>query len=149
MVGGNLLTALRTAAASRGFDRPHLARPDARVLGIVGAGHQAGLSAARCGPGAALRAGHRLEPPPRDAAETGRWRPRLGLPFEAVDAAGRMREADVIITITSSPPHPDGRRMSAPGTHMACMGTDTKGKQEVEPALVARARVFTDEIAQS
>ncbi len=29
------------------------------------------------------------------------------------------------------------------------MGTDTKGKQEVEPALVARATVFTDEVAQA
>jgi ornithine cyclodeaminase len=29
------------------------------------------------------------------------------------------------------------------------MGTDTKGKQEVEAALLARTRVFTDEIAQS
>ena len=42
MVGGNLLTALRTAAAAAiSIDR--LARPDARVLGIVGAGHQAGF----------------------------------------------------------------------------------------------------------
>ena len=29
------------------------------------------------------------------------------------------------------------------------MGTDTKGKQEVEPALLAAASVFTDEPAQS
>jgi ornithine cyclodeaminase len=29
------------------------------------------------------------------------------------------------------------------------MGTDTKGKQEVDAALVAAAHVFTDEIAQS
>ena len=29
------------------------------------------------------------------------------------------------------------------------MGTDTKGKQEVEATLLARARVFTDEVAQS
>ena len=36
-----------------------------------------------------------------------------------------------------------------PGTHIACMGTDTKGKQEVDPALVAAATVFTDERAQS
>ena len=36
-----------------------------------------------------------------------------------------------------------------PGTHIACMGTDTKGKQEVEAALLARATVFTDEVAQS
>ncbi|MEY8144819.1 ornithine cyclodeaminase family protein, partial [Falsihalocynthiibacter sp. CO-5D18] len=35
------------------------------------------------------------------------------------------------------------------GTHIACMGTDTKGKQEVESALLARATVFTDEVAQS
>ena len=42
MVGGGLLTALRTAAASAiSIDR--LARRDARVLGIVGAGHQAGF----------------------------------------------------------------------------------------------------------
>jgi len=37
MAGGNLLTALRRAAIS--IDR--LARPDARVLGLMGAGHQA------------------------------------------------------------------------------------------------------------
>ena len=35
------------------------------------------------------------------------------------------------------------------GTHLACMGTDTVGKQEVEAALLARAHVFTDEVAQS
>jgi ornithine cyclodeaminase len=29
------------------------------------------------------------------------------------------------------------------------MGTDTKGKQEVEAALLGRASVFTDEVAQS
>lgn len=29
------------------------------------------------------------------------------------------------------------------------MGTDTKGKQEVEAALLGRATVFTDEVAQS
>jgi ornithine cyclodeaminase/alanine dehydrogenase-like protein (mu-crystallin family) len=39
VVGGNLLTALRTAAASA-VSIKYLARPDARVLGMVGAGHQ-------------------------------------------------------------------------------------------------------------
>ena len=29
------------------------------------------------------------------------------------------------------------------------MGTDTKGKQEVEAALLAKVTVFTDEVAQS
>ena len=147
MVGGNLLTALRTAAASAlSIDR--LARRDARVLGMVGAGHQAGFQ---------LRAAARLrdwdrvigwnlhpEMLPKLAAVAA----ELGLPFEAVGLE-RMVEADAIIPITSSPAASLMAAHVRAGTHLACMGTDTKGKQEVEVALVARARLFTDEVAQS
>ena len=55
----------------------------------------------------------------------------------------------MIITITSSPAASLMAAHVAPGTHLACMGTDTKGKQEVEATLVAGASVFTDEVAQS
>jgi ornithine cyclodeaminase len=147
MVGGNLLTALRTAAASAiSIDR--LARADARTLGIVGAGHQAGFQ---------LRAAARVRTFDRVIAwnlhpemlpNLGAVAAELGLAFEAVPLA-RMLEADVIITITSSPAASLMAAHVAPGTHLACMGTDTKGKQEVEPALVAAASVFTDEVAQS
>jgi ornithine cyclodeaminase len=147
MVGGNLLTALRTAAASAiSIDR--LARPEARVLGIVGAGHQAGFQ---------LRAAARVRSFDRVIAwnyhpdmlpKLGEVAAELGLPFEAVPLE-RMVEAGVIITITSSPAASLLARHVAPGTHLACMGTDTKGKQEVDPALVAAASVFTDEVAQS
>ncbi len=83
MVGGNLLTALRTAAASAiSIDR--LARPEARVLGIVGAGHQAGFQ---------LRAAARVRQFDRVIAwnyhpdmlpKLGEVAAELGLPFEAV-----------------------------------------------------------------
>ena len=73
---------------------------------------------------------------------------RAGLPFAAVDLPG-MAEADVIITITSAFAPSLLAEHVSPGTHIACMGTDTKGKQEVEAALLARATVFADEIAQS
>ncbi|MCZ8078610.1 MAG: ornithine cyclodeaminase family protein [Rhodobacteraceae bacterium] len=147
MVGGNLLTALRTAAASAlSIDR--LARADARVLGIVGAGHQAGFQ---------LRGAARVRNWDRVIAwnlhpemlpKLGAVAAELGLLFEAVGLE-RMVEADAIITITSSPAASLMAAHVAPGTHLACMGTDTKGKQEVEPALVAKARLFTDEVAQS
>ena len=39
MIGGNYLTAARTAA-SAAVSIKHLARKDAKVLGMVGAGHQ-------------------------------------------------------------------------------------------------------------
>ncbi|MCE8536919.1 ornithine cyclodeaminase family protein [Ruegeria pomeroyi] len=147
MVGGNLLTALRTAAASS-VSIKHLARPDAKVIGMIGAGHQATFQ---------LRAA--LEQRAFDKVIGWNYHPEMlpnlaqvaeeaGVPFEAVDLPG-MDEADVIISITSAFSPSLMADHVSPGTHIACMGTDTRGKQEVEAALVARASVFTDEVAQS
>ncbi len=147
MVGGGLLTALRTAAASAiSIDR--LARRDAKVLGMVGAGHQAAFQ---------LRAAARVRQfekvigwnyHPEMLGKLAEVVTELGLPFEAVPLE-RMIEADVIVTITSSPAASLMNDHVRAGTHLACMGTDTKGKQEVEAVLLARSRVFTDEVAQS
>ncbi len=148
MVGGNLLTALRTAAASS-VSIKHLARKDAKVIGMIGAGHQATFQ---------LRAA--LEQRAFEKVIGWNYHPDMlpnlekvaaqaGLPFEAVELDQLGHEADVIISITSAfaPSLMDAH--VSPGTHIACMGTDTKGKQEVEPKLLARATVFTDEVAQS
>ncbi|EAR21956.1 putative ornithine cyclodeaminase [Nitrococcus mobilis Nb-231] len=53
-------------------------------------------------------------------------------------------QADVIITITSCFEPLLTADQSRPGTHIACMGTDTAGKQEIDPAILAGAQVFTD-----
>ncbi len=148
MIGGNYLTAARTAASSA-VSIKHLARKDAKVLGMIGAGHQAAFQLR-----AALRQrsferviGWNLHPEmlPR-LAEVAK---EAGLPFEAVELDRLGAEADVIVSITSSFDAILKAAQVKPGTHLACMGTDTKGKQEVEAALLARATVFTDEVAQS
>ena len=148
MVGGNLLTALRTAAASAlSIDR--LARRDARVLGILGAGHQAQFQLRAA---ARVRAFERVVAWNRTLDKLGRLgavAAELGLPFEAVNLDRLGAEADVIITITSSDRFSLCDAQVRPGTHLSCMGTDTIGKQEVEPALLSRAALFTDEVAQS
>ncbi|WP_212523823.1 iminosuccinate reductase BhcD [Actibacterium sp. MT2.3-13A] len=147
-VGGNLLTALRTAAASA-VSIKHLARKDSKVLGMIGAGHQSAFQMR-----AAVKQrdfdrviGWNMHPEMLGRLEE--TATELGLPFEAVDLDRLGAEADVIITITSSfdPILMDAQVKG--GTHIACMGTDTKGKQEVEAALVARATLFTDEVAQA
>lgn len=148
VVGGNLLTALRTAAASS-VSINYLARKDAKVLGMIGAGHQSAFQ---------MRAAVQQ----RDFDKVIGWNfhpemlsrladtaAELGLPFEAVDLDQMGAEADVIVTITSSFAPILMADQVKPGTHIACMGTDTVGKQEVDAALIARAKVFTDEIAQS
>jgi len=147
MVGGNYLTALRTAAASS-VSIKHLARKDARVMAMVGAGHQAKFQ---------LRAA--LEQ--RDFEKVIGWNlhPEMlpgmaevaaeaGLPFETVELSG-LREADVVISITSSHAPIILAEHISPGTHIACMGTDTKGKQEAGVDLISAARLFTDEVAQA
>ena len=147
MVGGGLLTALRTAAASAiSIDR--LARKDARVLGMVGAGHQAGFQLRAAARVRAFRKVIAWNLHPDMLPKLGAIAAELGLPFEAVPLE-RMVEADVIVTITSSPAASLMAAHVSPGTHLACMGTDTKGKQEVEAGLVAGASVFADEVAQS
>jgi ornithine cyclodeaminase len=148
LVGGNYLTAVRTAASSA-VSIAHLARKDAKVLGMIGAGHQAGFQ---------LRAAAEQ----RDFETVVAWNrhpemlPKLekvareiGLSFEAVEREELCARADVIITIASAFEPLLERDWIRPGTHIACMGTDTKGKQEVSADLVAAATLFTDEIAQS
>ena len=148
IVGGNLLTALRTAAAAA-VSVAQLARQESKVLGIVGAGHQAAFQ---------LRAVAEQ----RDFEKVVAWNRsseklaglqkvahELGLPFEGVSLEALGAQSDVIVTITSSFSPILMNAHVKDGTHIACMGTDTKGKQEVETALVARASLFSDEIVQS
>lgn len=148
LVGGNYLTAVRTAASSA-VSIAHLARKDSKVLGMVGAGHQSTFQ---------LRAAVEQ----RDFEKVVAWNPHpeylprlaevcdeLGLPFEAVSREQLGAQADVIITITSAFEPLLMKDWIKPGTHIACMGTDTKGKQEVDSELLASAAVFTDEVAQS
>ncbi|MEO1424506.1 MAG: iminosuccinate reductase BhcD [Pseudomonadota bacterium] len=148
MVGGNYLTAVRTAAASA-VSIKHLARADAKVLGMVGAGHQ---STFQMRAAAAQRDFEKVvgwNPHPEMLGRLADTAAEIGLPFEAVSTDELGAQADVIITITSAYEALLRAEQIKPGTHIACMGTDTKGKQEVDPVLVSAATLFTDEIAQS
>ncbi|MVO14362.1 iminosuccinate reductase BhcD [Parasedimentitalea huanghaiensis] len=148
VVGGNVLTALRTAAASA-VSIKHLAPKNSKVLGMIGAGHQSAFQVRAAVEQREFEKiiGWNLHPEYLVNLEA--VAREVGLPFEVVELDRLGDESDVIITITSSfdPILMDSQVTG--GTHIACMGTDTIGKQEVDAALVARATVFTDEIAQS
>lgn len=148
LVGGNYLTAVRTAASSS-VSIAHLARQDAKVLGMVGAGHQSAFQLRAAVEQRAFEKVVAWNPHPDMLPRLGGVAEELGLEFEAVSQEELGAQADVMITITSAFEPLLMKDWIKPGTHLACMGTDTKGKQEVDPALLAAATVFTDEIAQS
>ncbi len=148
LVGGNYLTAVRTAASSA-VSIAHLARKDAKVLGMVGAGHQSTFQLRAAAEQRAFEKVVAWNPHPDMLPRLASVADEIGLEFESVSPQELGAQADVIITITSAFEPLLMKEWIEPGTHLACMGTDTKGKQEVDPALVSAASVFTDEVAQS
>ncbi len=148
LVRGTYLTALRTAAASALSIR-RLARADAETLGLLGAGGQGWFQAA-----AALkeRAFKRVLIADKDDGAAARLAEQihdLGVDAASVAARDMAAESDVVITVTPSfEPVIEGDWLR-PGTHVASMGADTKGKQELDVSIPARASVFCDEPAQA
>ena len=145
VMDGTWLTALRTGAAG-GLAADLLARRDAEVLTIYGAGVQARtqVAAVRC-----VRDIRevRIVSPVRE--ESQRFAAELenvaARPME--DPHQALEGADIVVTATTShSPVFDGRRVE-PGTHVTGVGSYTLDMREVDTALVQRARIFVDERA--
>ena len=148
LVGGNYLTALRTAAASS-VSIAHLSRSDSKVLGMVGAGHQAGFQLRAAAEQRSFEKVVAWNYHPEMLEGLAKVAAEIGLPFESVEREELGAQADVIISITSAHDALMMKDWIKPGTHIACMGTDTVGKQELDPQIMASSTVFTDEVAQS
>jgi alanine dehydrogenase len=59
-----------------------------------------------------------------------------------------VRGADVVVTVTPARAPLVKNEWIAPGTHIAALGADKGGDQELDPAIVQRARIFVDDIRQ-
>ncbi|RMH44301.1 MAG: ornithine cyclodeaminase family protein [Deltaproteobacteria bacterium] len=137
------LTAARTGAAGAVAAR-YLARRDARTVGFVGCGVQArtlwaALRVALDRPLDAICADANAEAADRFAAEIG------GSVGSVQDAAG----CDIVCTATPSRAPILDRAWVRPGTHINAMGADAPGKQELDPELLAAARVVIDDPHQA
>src|SRR5215472_13234876 len=59
-----------------------------------------------------------------------------------------VRAADVVVTVTPAREPLVKDAWIAPGTHIAALGADKAGDQELDPAILQRARIFVDDIRQ-
>lgn len=66
----------------------------------------------------------------------------------APDLEKAVRHSDVILTATPARKPFIKAEWVQPGTHISCVGADMSGKQEVDSALFASAKVFGDDTAQ-
>jgi ornithine cyclodeaminase len=145
LMDGTWLTALRNGAIG-GLATDLLARPDASVVALFGAGVQARtqIEAIRC-----VRDIRevRVVSARGESAEVLATSLRAdGLEAMRVDDADEaIRGAHIIVAATSSAtPVFDGTRVEA-GTHVTGVGSFTTDMREVDTALVKRARVVVDQ----
>jgi alanine dehydrogenase len=148
MMDGTYLTALRTGAAS-GVATDLLARPDARVVAVFGAGAQARTQLEAVCTVRAIEKVWVYDAVPEMAEAYAKEMVAKGRPIPpdvcvADSPAQAVREADVICTATtSSTPVFDDADLKA-GVHVNGIGSYTPEMQEVPAETVARARVVVD-----
>jgi alanine dehydrogenase len=148
LMDGTYLTALRTGAAS-GVATDLLARPNARVAAIFGAGAQARTQLEAVCTVRRIEKVWVYDVSPDAAAAYAAEMKQRGAPIptdvRAADSpAQAVRDADVICTATTSttPVFADGDLK--PGVHVNGIGAYTPEMQEVPAETVARAKVVVD-----
>ena len=76
--------------------------------------------------------------------------PELKIDIEPVrDLAGAIQRSDVCITCTTANEFFVRKEDVRPGTFIAAVGADNEHKQEIDPALIASAKVVADSLEQS
>lgn len=143
------ITILRTGAATAVAAR-HLARRDSEIATVCGCGNQGRIQ---------LLALTRVLPIKRvyavdlsqDRSErfSREMATRLGIEIiPTQDPGAALAESDVCVTCTPSKKFFLCREAVRPGTFVAAVGADSADKQELEPALLASAKVVVDILEQ-
>ena len=151
MIEADHLGRMRTGAAS-GLATKLLANPDARTLGVIGAGRQAFTQvAAVC----AVRKIHTV----RVSSRTPEHRETFAKEIErklriaaspAPSAEAAVSDADVVVTITKSAEPVLRANWLKSGVHVNAAGANAASRREVDAETVLRATVrATDHLAQA
>jgi ornithine cyclodeaminase len=143
LLDNGYLTDVRTAAAGA-VAAKHLSRPDCSVAAIFGAGVQAklqleALTLVRPIAEARIwaRDGAKAEAAAADLCE------KLGILVRAEpDAARAVAGADIVVTTTPSETPVLKAEWLSPGQHITAMGSDAEHKNELHPAIMAKADLY-------
>jgi len=145
MIAGNQLTGIRTGAAT-GVAARHLARPDAHVLGVIGAGVQARYQVA------ALREVRPLTEVrvyDVDAVKAAAFARQIEAEqrvaaHPVATAREAVAECDLVVTITTAKtPVLDGQWIEA-GAHVTGAGSNTPTKCELDAVAFQRSTLVVD-----
>jgi alanine dehydrogenase len=146
---GSYHTVMRTGA-SAAVSVKWLARKESKVLAIVGAGHMAEGTIETCNEvfdWDEVRVWSRSQSTLDGFAAKYEGRFAFAL-RPSTDLESVVRGADVVVTITPARGPIVMDEWIAPGTHIAAVGADKAGDQELDSRILQRARIFVDDIRQ-
>src|SRR5690242_7119285 len=142
ILDASAITAVRTAAVTA-VATGALARPDAATLAVLGAGTQARAHLRAL---AGVRAFERVWVYAPTAAHSEDVAAEAGTAGVTVAASARdaLRDADVVVTVTSAREPVLRREWLKPGAHLNAVGASSPTMREIDTATVAASALFCD-----
>jgi alanine dehydrogenase len=145
ILNATALTDLRTGAAGAVATK-YLCPEKSIDLGMVGAGRQAVALARAISVEKEIRT---IKVSSRSLSSARRFCKSFpGIDCRVVSPEDAC-DTDVLVTATPSRVPLIRDEWIADGTHINAMGADAPGKEELDPALLSRARVFVDDLSQA
>ena len=150
IVDGSYHTVMRTGAAAA-VSAKWMARKNSRKLAIIGAGHMAEGVLATCNevfPWEEVKVWSRSQATLDQFVRE--QQPKY--PDFEIKTSTNLEDvapgADVLVTVTPARAPIIRNDWVTPGMHIAAVGADKKGDQELEGIILTRARIFVDDIRQ-
>jgi len=145
LMDGRYITEARTAAVSAVSAR-FLAKPDASTLAILGTGVQARSHLEAYAEVRGLKDVRVWSPKERSRERfVSDMSGHVAAPIRAMATAEQaVRGADLIVLVTSSATPVIESAWVGPGAHVVSVGACRPDQREMDPALVARARLYVD-----
>jgi len=147
LMDGTYITGLRTGAAGAVAVK-YLARKDANTLGVVGAGKQALFQIAAILKVRKIKKIFVYDVDPRNIDELSRELNKIKIKIEKADLK-RVAKQDVLVTVTPSNKPIIKEKWICPGVHINAIGADAKGKEELDPKILKKAKIVIDNWEQA
>ncbi|MDD1745362.1 MAG: alanine dehydrogenase [Candidatus Methanoperedens sp.] len=149
VMDGTLLTDMRTGAAG-GIAVKYLARKNSKVVGFVGSGNQAKTQLMAInevidiGEVKVTSISEKSNLEFKDNMEK-----KVGCEITVKSSIREVSDCDILVTTTPSREPIVKNEWIPDGTHINAIGADAPGKEELDPAILKRAKVVVDDIPQA
>ena len=149
IMDGSLITGLRTGAAGA-VSAKVLARKDAKVVSVIGTGNQGRMQIRALREVMKIAEIHAYS---RTPASTEAFKKDIEAECKMPVIIEKTKQAavecaDILVTTTRGKGEVVNAAWVKPGTHIIAIGTDMRGKQELDPEIFRHAKVVNDSIDQ-